>query len=148
MSETSGWNPNPAPVPEPQQSQQSGLRTTVMICYVLYLVAFINGVTAIIGLIIAYVKRSDAAGTVWATHFDNLIFTFWVMLAAFVLMLATLPVSLLSLVALFQQDFALPAISALAFPILLWMLIFPILFIWFLYRMIRGLIRAADDRAY
>ncbi len=148
MSETSGWNPNPAPVPEPQQSQHSGLRTTVMICYVLYLVAFINGVTAIIGVIIAYVKRSDAAGTVWQSHFDNLIFTFWVLLAAFVVMLATLPVSLFSLAALFQQDFAWPAISALAFPILLWMLIFPVLFIWFLYRMIRGLILAADDRAY
>ena len=148
MAETSGWNPNPAPVPEPPQSLHSGLRTTVMICYVLYLVAFINGVTAIIGVIIAYVKRSDAAGTVWQTHFDNLIFTFWVLLAAFVLMLATLPVSLFSLAALFQQDFAWPAISALAFPMLLWMLIFPVLFIWFLYRMIRGLIRAADDRAY
>jgi len=146
MAETSGWNPNP--VPEPPQSLHSGLRTTVMICYVLYLVAFINGVTAIIGVIIAYVKRSDAAGTVWQTHFDNLIFTFWVLLAAFVLMLATLPVSLFSLAALFQQDFAWPAISALAFPMLLWMLIFPVLFIWFLYRMIRGLIRAADDRAY
>ena len=27
-------------------------------------------------------------------------------------------------------------------------LIFPVLFLWFLYRMIRGLIRAPDDRAY
>jgi uncharacterized membrane protein len=119
-----------------------------MICYVLYLVAFINGVTAIIGVIIAYVKRSDAVGTVWESHVNNLIFTFWVILAAFVVVLATLPVSLFSLVALFQQDFAWPALSALAFPMLLWMLIFPVLFIWFLYRMIRGLIRAADDRVY
>ena len=148
MSETSGEHLTPAPVPGPGETQHSGLRTTAMICYVLYLVAFINGVTAIIGVIIAYVKRSDAAGTVWQSHFDNLIFTFWVLLAAFVLMLATLPVSLFSLAALFQQDFAWPAISALAFPILLWMLIFPVLFIWFLYRMIRGLILAADDRAY
>jgi uncharacterized membrane protein len=148
MAETSGWNPNPAPVPEPPQTQHSGLRTAVMIGYVLYLVAFLNGLTAIIGVIIAYVKKPDAAGTVWESHFNNMILVFWVMLAAFVVMFATLPVSLFSLAALFEQDFAWPAISALAFPLLIWMLIFPVLFIWFLYRMIRGLIRAADDRAY
>ena len=148
MAETSGEHLTPAPVPGPGETQHSGLRTTAMICYVLYLVAFINGLTAIIGVIIAYIKRSDAAGTVWESHFNNLIFVFWVMLAAFVVGLATLPISLFSLAALFEQDFAWPAISALAFPLLAWMLIFPVLFIWFLYRMIRGLIRAGDDRAY
>jgi uncharacterized membrane protein len=119
-----------------------------MICYVLYLVAFINGLTAIIGVIIAYIKKSDALGTVWESHFKNLILVFWVMLATFIVGLATLPISLFSLAALFEQNFAWPAVSALAFPLLAWMLIFPVLLIWFLYRMIRGLIRAGDDRAY
>jgi uncharacterized membrane protein len=115
---------------------------------VLFLVAFINGLTAIIGVIIAYIKRSDAVGTVWESHFNNLIFVFWAMLAALVVFFATLPISLVSLATLFEQDFTLPAISALAFPLFVWMLIFPVLFIWFLYRMIRGLIRAGDDRVY
>jgi len=119
-----------------------------MICYVLYLVAFINGLTAIIGVIIAYIKKSDAAGTVWESHFNSLILVFWVMLAALVIGLVTFPISLFSISALFESDFAWPALSALALPMLAWMFIFPVLFIWFLYRMIRGLIRAADDRAY
>jgi uncharacterized membrane protein len=148
MTETSGERPTPVPVSGPGEAQQSGLRTTAMICYVLYLIAFVNGLTAVIGVIIAYIKRSDAAGTVWESHFRNLIVAFWVMLAALFVGLATFPISLFSLAALFESDFAWPAMPALAFPLLAWMLIFPVLFIWFLYRMIRGLIRAADDRAY
>jgi len=69
-------------------------------------------------------------------------------LTALVIGFATFPISLFSLAALFESDFAWPAASALAFPLLAWMLIFPVLFIWFLYRMIRGLVRAADDRPY
>jgi uncharacterized membrane protein len=119
-----------------------------MICYVLYLVAFLNGLTAIIGVIIAYIKKSDAAGTVWESHFRSLILVFWVMLAVFVVGLVTLPISLFSIAALFDSDFALPALSALALPLLAWMFILPVFVIWFLYRMIRGLVRASEDRAY
>ena len=148
MAETSGEPVTPAPVPGRGEAQQSSLRTTAMICYVLYLVAFINGLTAIIGVIIAHIKRPDAVGTVWESHFGNLIVVFWVMLATLIVGLATFPISLFSLAALFESDFAWPAMSALAFPLLAWMLIFPVVFVWFLYRSIRGLIRAADDRAY
>ena len=119
-----------------------------MICYVLYLVAFINGLTAIIGVIIAYIKKPDAIGTVWESHFKNLIVVFWVMLAALIIGLVTFPISLLSMGALYDGDFVWPALSAFALPLLLWIFIFPVLIIWFLYRMIRGLIRAADDRPY
>ena len=119
-----------------------------MICYVLYLVAFMNGLTAIIGVVIAYIKKPDASGTVWESHFKNLILVFWVILAALIVGLVAFPISLYSIAALFETDFAWPALSALALPLLAWMLIVPVLFVWFLYRMIRGLIRAADDRAY
>jgi len=119
-----------------------------MICYVLYLVSFLNGLTAIIGVIIAYIKKPDAVGTVWESHFKNLIVVFWVMLAALIIGLVTFPISLLSMGALYDGDFVWPALSAFALPLLLWIFIFPVLIIWFLYRMIRGLIRAADDRPY
>ena len=141
MTETSSGNPVPG-------AAQSGLRTTAMVCYVLYLVGFINGLTAIIGAIIAYIKKSDAAGTVWESHFRNLIVVFWVMLGAFVAGLATFPIWLYTIAALVDSDFSLSAISALALPLLALMLVYFGLFLWFLYRMIRGLIRAAEDRAY
>lgn len=148
MTETSSGNPSPAPVQGPGDARLSGLRTATMICYVLYLVAFLNGLTAIIGVIIAYIKKSDALGTVWESHFRNLIVVFWAMLAIFLVGLVTLPISLFSLAALFDSDFALPALSVLALPLLAWIFILPVFVIWFLYRMIRGLVRASEDRAY
>jgi len=148
MAETSGGSVSPAPVQGPGEAQQSGLRTAAMICYVLYLVAFINGLTAIIGVIVAYIKKADAAGTVWESHFKSLILVFWVMLAILLLGLVSFPISLFSLAALYDSDFAWPALSAFAFPMLAWMFILPVFFIWSLYRIIRGLVRAADDKAY
>lgn len=148
MAETSSGNPPPAPIQGPGEARLSGLRTAAMICYVLYLVAFINGLTAIIGVIIAYIKKSDAAGTVWESHFRSLILVFWVTLAVLILGLVSFPISLVSMSALFEGGFAWPALSAFALPLLAWIFIFPVFVIWFLYRMIRGLIRAADDRTY
>ena len=148
MTDNSGGNASPAPVQGPDETQRSGLRTAAMICYVLYLVAFINGLTAIIGVIIAYIKKSDAAGTVWESHFRNLIVVFWVMLAVLILGLVSFPISLFSLAALFDCDFAWPALSAFAVPMLAWIFIVPVFVVWFLYRTIRGLIRAADDKPY
>ena len=148
MAETRGGNASPAPVQGPGEAQQSGLRTTVMICYVLYLLAFITGLTALVGVIIAYIKKPDARGTVWESHFRSLIVVFWVMFAVIALGFLTLPVSLLSLAASYDSDFAWPALSAFALPTLVWMLIIPVFIVWFLYRMIRGLIRVSEDRAY
>jgi uncharacterized membrane protein len=119
-----------------------------MICYVLYLIGPFTGLTAIIGIVIAYIKKPDAVGTIWESHFRNLILVFWVMLAAFVAGLATLPVWLYSIATLAENDFSWSAISALAFPLAALMFAYIGLFVWFLYRMIRGLIRAAEDRPF
>ena len=63
MSETAPGPTAPA-APQPQAPANGNLRSLAMICYVLFLVAWVNGITALIGVIIAYVKRGDAAGTV------------------------------------------------------------------------------------
>ena len=144
MIQTSGENLSPAP----GAAQQSGLKTTVTICYVLYLVGFIMFFTAIIGVIIAYIKKADAAGTVWESHFRNLIVVFWVTFAAFIVGLASLPISFYAYGSFFERDVSWPEISLLALPVVAAILIYLALFIWFLYRMIRGLLRAAEDRAY
>jgi uncharacterized membrane protein len=142
MTETSGENLTPG------AAQQAGLRSTAMICYVLYLLGFFTGLTTIIGVVIAYIKKPDAVGTVWDSHFRNLILVFWVMLAAFVVGLATLPVWLYTIATVFENDFSWPAISAVALPLAALMFVYIGLFVWFLYRMIRGLIRAAEDRPF
>ena len=51
--------------------------TTLHLIYALYAASFLNGLTAIIGVIIAYVKRDDARGSWQSSHFEWLIRTFW-----------------------------------------------------------------------
>ena len=104
-------------------SKPANLRTVVIVCYALFLFACLNGMTALVGVIIAYVKKPDAAGTRWVSHFENLIIVFW----------ATLLVGI---------------IGWLTLPMLIGFLILPILVVWYLWRLIRGLLRASDDRPY
>jgi len=58
-------------------------KTMPVICYALYLLAFATGITAIIGLVIAYSQRATA-GPAMQTHYTFLIRTFWIGLAAMV----------------------------------------------------------------
>ena len=51
-------------------------RTVPAIVYGLYLLAFATGITAIIGLVVAYASRATA-GDVARSHYDFLIRTFW-----------------------------------------------------------------------
>jgi uncharacterized membrane protein len=140
-------NPSAAPLPN-QAGTQQHLRSLALLSYVLFLVSFFNGLTAIVGVIIAYIKRRDATGTVWQSHFDNLILVFWVMLAICLVGLISFPISLVSLTLWFSGDFVWPAFSVFALPVLVWMVALPILVIWFFYRMIRGLIHASENRPY
>ncbi len=52
-------------------------KTMPAVCYALYLLAFATGITAIIGLIIAYSQRA-AAGPTMESHYTFLIRTFWI----------------------------------------------------------------------
>src|SRR5262245_29519912 len=104
MVETGGGNVSRAPAQEPGDAQHSSLRTMATISYVLYLVTFLIGFSAIIGVIIAYIKKPDAKGTVWESHFKNLILVFWVMSAGVIGLVAS-SVSLLSVEMLSEGDF-------------------------------------------
>lgn len=91
--------------------------------YALYLLALPLGITAIVGVIMAYVCRDDAVGTPFASHFENAIQIFWVF---FGVMLVAVPLCFLVI--------GIPMVIAL--------------YIWVLYKVIRGLIRVVDDRPY
>lgn len=54
------------------------------VVYGLYLLAFTNGVTAVIGLIVAYLNR-DHAGPINASHYTFAIRTFWIGVVAMLL---------------------------------------------------------------
>jgi uncharacterized membrane protein len=144
MSDTSPADVTPPPESGAGAAAQANLRSLVIVCYVLFLVACVNGVTAIIGVIIAYIKRHDAIGTIWRSHFDNLVLVFWLMLGGILLGMLAWPLTFGALFIpwhyFWPPFFALPLFFAL--------LIFPLLALWYLYRVIRGLIRAGEDRPY
>ena len=51
--------------------------TMLHLIYALYAASFLNGLTAIVGVVIAYVKRDEARGSWQESHFEWLIRTFW-----------------------------------------------------------------------
>ena len=55
----------------------AGLKTITQVVYAMQALSFAFGVTALIGLVINYVKREDVAGTLYQSHFDWQIHTFW-----------------------------------------------------------------------
>jgi uncharacterized membrane protein len=142
MSETSSGNLIPPPL---AAAEESSLRTTAMIGYVLLLVASVNGLTAIAAVIIAYIKKRDADGTVWQSHMHNIIVVFWVMALACTSGILTWPLSFGFFLA---RHFDWASVSVLSVPFLFWFVVFPILLIWFFYRTIRGIIRASESRGY
>jgi uncharacterized membrane protein len=139
---------SPAPIPPPPPNDAAGgaldLRSLTLVAYVLFLLAFVNGVTAVIGVIIAYAKRRDATGTVWRSHFDNLILVFWVMVAAAIFGFLAWPIAIGA--ALFSWPIFWP--PALSLPFAFWFVGIPLLVIWYFYRLVRGVLRASEDRAY
>lgn len=132
------------PAPRDDAAGAFDMRSLVIAGYVLFLLAWMNGITAIIGVVLAYVKRSEAAGTIWHSHFDNLILVFWVLVVGFVLGLFSWPLAFGLFLA--QSPVFWPA--TLSLPFVVGFLVFPVLVFWSLYRMIRGLIRALEGRPY
>lgn len=52
-------------------------KTLTTIIYALYAVSFLIGITAIVAIIMNYVKKDDVAGTLCESHFRWQIRTFW-----------------------------------------------------------------------
>lgn len=61
----------------PGEERMKSLRTITLVVYVLYALSYFTGVTAIVGIIINYVKQEDVAGTWLESHFRWQIRTFW-----------------------------------------------------------------------
>lgn len=56
---------------------EKSARTLTFIVYGLYAVSWFNGITAIIAIIINYIKRDEMRGTLYESHFRWQIRTFW-----------------------------------------------------------------------
>ncbi|HEU0229234.1 MAG TPA: hypothetical protein VFR20_01560 [Burkholderiaceae bacterium] len=65
----------------PEAAKGPSLLTLTHVIYALFALGIVSvfflGAGAVAALIVAYLKRADAAGTVYAPHFDWVIRTFW-----------------------------------------------------------------------
>ncbi|VVE56809.1 membrane protein [Pandoraea iniqua] len=69
---------NPYVVNAPTTEQERALRKLTHVLYALYALFWLTGgVTAIVAIIINYIKRDDTVGTLYASHFTWQIRTFW-----------------------------------------------------------------------
>lgn len=59
------------------EEKMQSLKTLTLAVYILYALSYFAGVTAIIGIIINYVKQEEVAGTWLESHFTWQIRTFW-----------------------------------------------------------------------
>ncbi len=67
--------PSPGGGRSPQEL--SGLHTVTLAVYALQALSFFWGLPAIVAIVINYIKRDDVRGTVYESHFDWQIRTFW-----------------------------------------------------------------------
>ena len=100
-------------------------RAMVLVVYGLYLFALFScGLAGVAGVVVAYVKRGEATNPLWLSHYDNQINSFWTWFALALAGIVTLPLLGLGIVVLV------------------------IAFVWFMYRTIKGLLRALESRPF
>lgn len=105
----------------PPSGQSNDTKIWAIAVWGLYLAGLVNGLTALIGLILAYVKRGELAGTVYESHMTYAIRTFWIALLGVI-------------------------VGTVLLLVLIGYLLLLVVGIWSLYRMVRGLVLALDGR--
>ena len=106
------------------QTTESGTdpKTWAMIVWGLYIASYFTAfITLVVGVVIAYVKRDELAGTPFESHMTSAIRTFWISLIGYI-------------------------ISGVLMLVLIGFLLVAVVFVWQLFRIIRGMIRAIDGR--
>lgn len=129
----------------------AGLRATLLIAYGLFVLAIFNGATAIAGVILAYVKRGEARGTIWEGHFRNLIRVFWISAVFAGIFLAVILQGLGGLAySMFHTEGNPPPelVGGLLALVPVLYLAAVIFVVWFLYRTVRGFLRVLEAKPY
>ena len=109
-------------------------RTLPAVVYGLYLLGLVNGLTILVGLVIAHMNR-DTAGPVMRSHYTFLIRTFWIGLAVFLGLGVLIGISAVLSVVLIGIPF-----------LLLFGLLLLLVSIWFTVKSVLGLLALLNDR--
>jgi len=104
-----------------REAQMKSLRSLTQVVYVLYALSYFTGISAIVGIIINYIKKEEVAGTWLESHFRWQIRTFWFGMLWAVIGAATI-VILVGFAVLFAN------------------------FCWIIYRIVKGWLNLNDDK--
>ena len=99
----------------------SGLRTVTLVVYGLQALSFFWGLPAVVAIVINYIKRDDVRGTVYESHFDWQIRTFWWGLL-WVCVGAVLAILMVGFIVLF------------------------VVWLWFVYRVVKGFLKLTEGK--
>ncbi|NNM79098.1 MAG: hypothetical protein HKM01_01380 [Gallionella sp.] len=104
------------------EAKMQSLKSLTQAVYILYALSYFTGITALVGIIINYVKQDEAAGTWLESHFRWQIRTFWFGLLWAVIGAVTAFI-LISFAVLFAN------------------------FCWIIYRIVKGWLNLNDNKA-
>jgi uncharacterized membrane protein len=111
---------NTVPTPSPEERLAS-LKTLTAVIYGLYALSLFAGVTAIVAIVLNYIKQEDAQGTWLESHFAWQIRTFWWSLVWVI-------------------------VGWIAWIILAGWLVWGVAGIWFIYRIAKGWLNLNDNK--
>jgi uncharacterized membrane protein len=120
--------------PEPSRAEEDKILPIVV--YALYLLGFTNGLTFLVGLIVAYVYRQDA-GPINASHYTFAIRSFWLSIWWFLIGLALFFIGLVLLVLLIGLPLMIAGCTIMG-----------AVGVWFAVRAIVGLVYLLKGEAY
>ena len=156
----------------PSRPIESDQRLVAALVYGLFLFSLVtHGFSALVGVVIAYVKRGDARGTVYESHYSNAITVFWVSVFVWFLIVTAAIAGAAGFLASLGpdvwhwhahdwtahvhqwqaqvQDHVVPREW---WPMVAFLPLIPLLLliyvVWYLYRVVRGLIHALESRPY
>lgn len=126
-------------------------RNSVLVAYGLYLLgAVTGGLTTLAGMILAMVKLDGARGTLFESHYRNMILVFWVWLAVIVGAGATILAGVAGVA--FSLFAAWPAGGLAVIPAALafWLIALAVVAacLWYYWRLVRGLVLTLDDKPF
>jgi uncharacterized membrane protein len=125
-------------------------RNSVLVAYGLYLLgAMTGGLTTLIGTVLAHIRLSEARGTLYESHYRNLILIFWVWL---VVIVVAGSVVLAGVAGVAFSLFAWPVfgLALIPFGLAVWLMGLAIVgtFLWYYWRLVRGLVLVVDGKPY
>ena len=114
---------------EASPARMDSLRKVTLLDYALHIAGPLisMGSLSVIALIINYIKRDSARGTLFESHMNWMIRTFWWTL--FWVVVSFIPALILTVI---------------TFGLMSWLFVVPV--IWYLYRMIKGVLWLQDDK--